>query len=282
MITGASGRRARAALLMSCVVAPVAHRAQAQAIDSMSLGIESRYRWHGYDRGPGPVLTSNVSFALAGFSTNRMANERNNLTADLLAWIPPTDRVRRRGVDHYAATLGYGRCVAACDQNAWRRRTTLAASATAHWLPNSTRDAWSPTVELALRHYINLEKIGDTQVGINLSPFVTLERGRGQFEGTFTRAGIGTSLGPMGGFSLSLDGAIAFSDWPALSGAARGFGYHDADVAIGIDHDRRVGFSRHLSTRLTIGAELPHRSIGAATAVVGLRFKLSGPVLMLQ
>jgi hypothetical protein len=252
----------------------------AQAIDSMTLGVESGYRWHGYDRGPGPALTGDVSFALAGFSTNRRANERNNLTFDLLAWVPPTNRSTRRVFDQYAASLGYARCLAQCDQNTWGRRTTLTLAGNGYWLPNAAVDEWSPTLELTLRHYVDLQRIGTRQLGANLSPFVSVERGFNAYDGTYARAGVGTYVGPMGSLAFSLDGSIAFSDWRARTGAARGFGYHAGDVTLGIDHDRRLGRRRHLSTRLMVGAEFRDESIGATTGIVGLRFKLSGPVLM--
>ncbi len=260
--------RIRHAALIALAVALVpASPTSAQSVDSAYVGIVSRSTWKGYDRGPGPALEGGVSVGLAGFSQNGDAGERTNVGVDLATWVPLESDANR--FVQYLASAAFGYCVASCDQIMWVRRTTLTLRANGYWLPNASDDEWSPTIELTYRGYSVLEKLGGKQFAFNLSRFLAVERGFGQFEGTLVRGGVGTAIeGPV---VLSLDAALAGSDWTSLSGGSRSFGYHSADLRLSVEADKRLG-ERHLSTLLTLGVEFPRTEIGATRGIVGLRF----------
>ena len=250
----------------------------AQAIDSVTVGMASRYRWRGYDRGSA-ALQAAASFALGGFATSRSSGDRNNVRFDLVSWNALANRSTQRVGDQYEASASYGFCLAECEQGEWNKRLSLDVAANEYALPNAVGDRYTVELEAKLQGYAAIQRIGGTQLGINLYPYVTVDRDLQRYDATYSRAGIGTYLGPFGAFGLTLDGAVAASDWPSASGAKRSFGYHSSDLQLAIDHDRPVG-DRHLSTRFIVGADLPDRAIGTKGGVVTLRFKLSGPVWM--
>ena len=262
-------------LWLSLLTAP---SLRAQAIDSATLGASSRYLWRGYELAGGAVVRSSVAFALAGFAATHRVGERQSVTFDLVGWNVVEQRATRRAADQYQASLGYSRCLDMCVELTWARRTTLTVNASEYWRPDAVGKRTTEEVELSLRRFDRIERAGDRQLGINLSSFVTVDHDFSRFNGSYVRGGTGTYVGPFGNFGATLDAAVSFSDWPARSGVDRRFGYHAVDIALGVDHDRRLGARRHLSTRLSLGTELPARAIGAVTGVVGLRFKVSGPV----
>ena len=263
------------ALFLSLCTAP---SLRAQAVDSVTVGASSRYLWRGYELAGGAVVRSSVSFALAGFAATHRVGERQSVTFDVLGWNVVEQRATRRAADQYQASLGYSRCVDMCDELTWARRTTLTVNASEYWQPDAVGNRTTEEVELSLRRFDRIERAGERQLGINLSSFVTVDHDFSRFTGSYVRGGTGSYLGPFGNFGATLDAAVSFSDWRSRAGADRTFSYHAVDLALGVDHDRRFGNRRHLSTRLTLGTELPARDIGAVTGVVGLRFKVSGPV----
>lgn len=253
---------------------------RAQALDSVTVGLDSRFRWRGYDLGDGALLRTSLSFAVGGFSTSQAPGDRNDWRIDGSGWTPITNRSLRPG-DQYEASLHYGRCLSACRQLEWNKRVTLNVAANEYWLPKAAGDRTTAEIEATLRGYLAIQKIGSTQVGGNLYPYLTVDHDVERYRGTYVRAGAGTYVGPVGPFGILVDAAVSASDWPRINTTSRSFGYHGVDAQLGIDYDKSV-WDRHLSTRLTWGVELPSNSIAAThVGVLGLRFKLYGPALML-
>ena len=273
--------RVAACLMLACLAAPAISAAHAQALDSISVAMDSRYRWRSYDRGDGLVARTALSFALGGFATTHAPGDPNNWRFDLSAINPLSQRDARRAFDQYQASLGYGRCLAACNQGEWIKRLTLNVSANGYSLPHAAGDRTTTELEITLRGYTAIEKIGERQFGGNLYPFITVDRDFQRYRATYARAGAGTYMGPFGAFSLLLDGAFAVSDWPMIDGAERAFGFHGADLQLGLDYFRTLG-DRHLSVRFIWGVEVPQAALGAKVGLLTLRLKLSGPVLMFR
>jgi hypothetical protein len=259
-------------------VLPVS-RVRGQAIDSVTLGIDTRYRWRGYDRGDGVLLRTDISFALGGFSTSRASDDRNNWTFDFLTWNPIAHRTTRRSFDQYAASLGYGRCLSSCDQNEWGKRTTLMFAANGYYLPNVSGTQTTEELEASFRNFTEIEKLNGKQVGINLFQYLTLDHDFKRLNGNYVTVGAGTYLGPAGSLSFALDASASFSNWPTQSGDGRSFGYHAANIQLGVDHDMTIK-RRHISTRLNWDVEFPAANIGAKAGMLSVRFKVSGPVYM--
>ena len=273
--------------LRSCLVfvafmgSPVAAAVRAQAIDSISVALDTRYRWRSYERESGAAARTDVSIALGGFSTSHGSGDLNNWRVDFTALNSIANPLDHRAFDQYEGSLSYGRCLSACLQGEWIKRFTLNVAANEYALPNASGNRSSTEAEVNLRGYWAIEKIGTSQLGANLYPFVTIDRDFQRYRATYARAGLGTYLGPIGALGASLDGAVALSDWPDADGASRSFSYHGTDVQLSLDHDCALG-RRHLSTRLIFGLDLPARSIGPRAGMVTLRFKLMGPVLRLR
>jgi hypothetical protein len=255
----------------------------AQAVDSVTIGVDTRYRWRGLDRGDGVVIRGNVSLALAGFSMNRDAGERNNLTFDLHSWNPTTHRAARRAADQYEASLVYGRCLSACDQIQWIGRTVLEIAGSEYWLPDASAGPKStPEIQATLRQLWDIERIGSRQVGIVLYPYVTAARDLHRYEATYAETGVGTSLGPMGALSFFTNAALAFSDWGDAPGVSTSFGYHNAELQLGVNHDMTALGRRHLSTVVAWDIQFPRAGNGATAGMLTARVKLSGPVLIIH
>jgi hypothetical protein len=276
----------RSRILLSVVatllIAPLVGAA-AQAIDSVTIGVDTRYRWRGLDRGDGVVVRADLSFALAGFSMDRDAGELNNLTFDLHSWDPTAHRALRRVADQYEASLVYGRCLSACDQIAWIRRAVLEIAGNEYWLPNA-RAAPKATLEVqaTLRGLWDVEKIGSRQVGIVLYPFLTVARDLKRYDATYAETGVGTSLGPMGALSFLANAAVAFSDFADTPGGSTSFGYHNADLQLGVNNDMTVLGRRHLSTVVAWGLQFLRPANGKAAGMLTVRAKLSGPLYIIH
>jgi hypothetical protein len=251
---------------------------RAQAIDSVVVGLNSRYHWRGYDRGNGALLRTSASLALGGFSTSRASGEPNNWTADVSTWNALTDRDARGVYDQYELSAGYGRCLAECDQNEWGKRTVLGVAANSFLLPNSAGRTWTGEVESSLRSYIEIEQSGAQQLGINLVPYLQADYDFHLLNGVYLEGGIGTYIGPTNGLGFFLTGSASASTLRSEGQANRSLAYHNADVNIGIDRDQRIK-RRHLSTRVIWNFEFPSKDIGKASGTLIVRLKLSGPVL---
>jgi hypothetical protein len=75
---------------------------------------------------------------------------------------------------------------------------------------------------------------------------------------------------------------VAFSDLPGASGSPRDFGYHSADVQVGVDRDFTLWQRRHLSTRVAWDLESTDARIGKRLGILRIRVKLRGPVYTIR
>jgi hypothetical protein len=269
--------RVALAIALTCSVSSVMGAQNAlPLIDSVTIDFASRYDWRGYDRGRGATLKTAVSLGLAGYSKSQDTGPRgrNNLSLDVVDWLPLANRHDRRREDQAELSLRYGRCLFACESLEWADRGSFAIAYSQYYFPSVTGSQFSEELYADYRQLISIEDINGRQLGLKVYPFVEAMHDFKRFSGTLTRAGVGGEIGPKWNkLYLEAQLSASASNYRARDGGTRSFGFHDAEFQPSIRIDFGTSPIPTLA-RVYWQLILPASRVGSKVGVVGIDLRV--------